>query len=381
MAIVNHDGFRVPPHVPPNVDWFRYSSMRWDVLSDLISRQVWRRGVELGAFDGRTMAKLLAQHPDLHMIGVDLWAPQPGNDGPEDYALWPHAEHEAQCRKRMQMFGDRAMLLKMRTADAAAHVGDGTLDFVFIDADHSTEAVIADIAAWLPKLRETGWLIGHDVNWGTVQKALDERAPNYVIGPNVTWMRPKNGIWPAWATGRKPKTAWVLGGGDTLQEDIGKASRFGEPDAVVACNDAGAVWGGDLDAWVSLHPNKFPKWIAEREAKGYPAARRYFGHRSEMKGYPDFVIRAQHKFEGQNGAGGSSGCFAAKVALTDLGFDRVVLCGVPMEPKANHFFDAKPWHSCERYWREWQNIPAAHRARMRSMSGRTKRMLGDEAWG
>lgn len=174
--------------------------------------------------------------------------------------------------------------------------------------------------------------------------------------------------------------AWVLGGGDTLHADIGRAKDLGAPDAVIACNDAGTVWRGELDAWVSLHPNKFPKWIEQREANGHPPAKRFFGHNADMKGYPDFATRVEHKFPGQEAAGGSSGCFAAKVALIDLGFDRVVLCGVPMHPEAGHFFDTKPWHSCDRYWKQWQNIPEEYRVRMRSMSGRTRRMLGAKAW-
>ena len=53
----------------------------------------------------------------------------------------------------------------------------GDLDFVFIDADHRYEAVLADIAAWRPHVRPGGWLMGHDYNReahpGVVQ-AVDE---------------------------------------------------------------------------------------------------------------------------------------------------------------------------------------------------------------
>lgn len=198
MAIVNPAGFTVPPLVPANVDWFPASSMRWDVISDLIKRMGWTRGAELGAYDGRCMGRLLARHPGLHMIGVDLWAPQPGNDGPEDYALWPHKVHEDQCRRRVQVFGSRADLIKAGTVGAAMHVPEGSLDFVFIDADHSEQAVRADIAAWAPKLKGSGWLIGHDINWPGVRAAVEATLPGYVIGPNVTWMRPIKGIWPEW---------------------------------------------------------------------------------------------------------------------------------------------------------------------------------------
>lgn len=45
----------------------------------------------------------------------------------------------------------------------AAQVFDfETLDIVYLDADHSYEAVRDDIDAWWPKIVSDGWLMGHD---------------------------------------------------------------------------------------------------------------------------------------------------------------------------------------------------------------------------
>jgi len=57
-------------------------------------------------------------------------------------------------------------------------VADGSLDFAFIDANHSYEGASADAAAWFPKVKPGGWLCGHDYGnprWG-VQRAVDEFA-------------------------------------------------------------------------------------------------------------------------------------------------------------------------------------------------------------
>lgn len=59
------------------------------------------------------------------------------------------------------------------------YVQDDSLDFVFIDADHSYEAVRKDILTWSKKVREGGMICGHDVNMEGVQKALKELIPNY----------------------------------------------------------------------------------------------------------------------------------------------------------------------------------------------------------
>jgi predicted O-methyltransferase YrrM len=59
-------------------------------------------------------------------------------------------------------FPGRARVLGTSTAEASTSVADGSVDFVFIDAGHSYQAVAQDIRLWRPKLRPGGWLGGHD---------------------------------------------------------------------------------------------------------------------------------------------------------------------------------------------------------------------------
>lgn len=49
---------------------------------------------------------------------------------------------------------------------------DGSLDFVFLDDDHSTGHVLKELSAWWPKIKPGGYLAGHDVQWASVNAAL-----------------------------------------------------------------------------------------------------------------------------------------------------------------------------------------------------------------
>ena len=166
-----------------------YKRQHW--ISDLVKQHKWTRGAELGVWRGRTFLHVLKRNPRLTLIGVDLWAPQPQNDGPEDYLDWPHEENERLVREGAAAFGDRAVIHKMTTTEAATLVDDESLDFVFIDADHSSEAVRNDIITWMPKVKSTGMVMGHDINWPTVHVIADELLPGYVIGPDNAWGRKK----------------------------------------------------------------------------------------------------------------------------------------------------------------------------------------------
>lgn len=184
-------------------------------------------------------------------------------------------------------------------------------------------------------------------------------------------------------------TALVVGGAACVWDDL--SAYTGSRDAVIAVNDIGAEWPEQLDAWVSLHARSFdtgPNWIKRRADNGHPRARRYFGHHGAFKGgrreysqLQSFATPTGYDFAGEKS--GSSGLFAAKVALVDLGFDRVVLAGVPMTPTP-HFNDKRNWTkpnasgqtSAHGFRNSWLAVPQEYRDRMRSMSGWTRVLLG-----
>lgn len=184
------------PHIPPmakptvNVP-SPYNRGRERFIQYLVNQMGWTRGAELGIWRGRTFLHLLKECPQLTMIGVDLWAPQPDNQGPENWIDWPHEKYEAHVRNMSEQFSGRALIVKDTTDNAAEMVEDGTLDFVFIDADHSSEAVERDIRNWHPKVRDGGWIIGHDINWESVQPVVERLLPGYIVGPDNVWARPK----------------------------------------------------------------------------------------------------------------------------------------------------------------------------------------------
>src|SRR4029077_6676495 len=67
--------------------------------------------------------------------------------------------------------------------------GRGLSDMVFIDAEHSYEAVATDMVNYNPLLRSGGILSGHDysVAFPGVMKAVEELVPNWKIGSGSIW--------------------------------------------------------------------------------------------------------------------------------------------------------------------------------------------------
>lgn len=74
---------------------------------------------------------------------------------------------------------DYVRAVRQDSVNASKRFEDGTLDLVFLDGDHTYEAVKADINAWLPKIKPGGLLAGDDYqpSWPGVIKAVDELLP------------------------------------------------------------------------------------------------------------------------------------------------------------------------------------------------------------
>lgn len=67
--------------------------------------------------------------------------------------------------------------IRQRSVDAALNFEDGTVDFVFVDGDHSFDAVVEDILTWRPKLKATGRMAGHDIDREDVLRAVEQEFP------------------------------------------------------------------------------------------------------------------------------------------------------------------------------------------------------------
>lgn len=173
-----------------------------------------------------------------------------------------------------------------------------------------------------------------------------------------------------------PRRCLVLGGSAALWQDVEAAKALGSFDGVVACNDAGTDWKGNLEAWVTLHPLKFPAWQKKRAARGYPTAKVHFSHEDH-----DGVDRVEHYRWPEMKTSGSSGLYAVKIAL-ELGFDRIVLCGIPLTKEA-HYFDSKAWKQADTFKAAWLAVMNVHLiGRVKSFSGWTAEQLGtpDARW-
>lgn len=125
-------------------------------LAKYFNQLGFKNGAEIGACFGRYSEILCKNIPDLKLVAVDNW----NNKINSKREAIAKASGEAETRKKLAPY--KALVVKKDSLEAAKDIPDESLDFVFIDADHSFSAVKNDLIAWSKKVRRGGIVSGHD---------------------------------------------------------------------------------------------------------------------------------------------------------------------------------------------------------------------------
>jgi hypothetical protein len=164
-------------------------TQQYRVLNRLVQSNGWRHGAEIGVLRGKTLFALLDANPSLAMFAIDQWKqlpPRP-NENAETYNDYDMNGLCASVTQKAKTYHGRCQILKGDSEEMAAMVENGTLDFVFIDGDHTEAGVARDIRAWAPKVKEGGMVLGHDWPWPTVRRVIDRLCPGWVDYGESVW--------------------------------------------------------------------------------------------------------------------------------------------------------------------------------------------------
>lgn len=164
-------------------------------------------GVEVGVGYGGHCEALLNYRGIDSLVGVDPYAHRHNCDDPTNFSQsdLEHVYHRA--LDRLARFGRRFELIRETSAQAAKQVANGSLDFVYIDADHCFDAVVNDLGTWFDKVREGGIIAGHDYDnpeLPGVQQAVD----GFFQRMNWTVHHPGDCVW--WVQKRALPISYVI---------------------------------------------------------------------------------------------------------------------------------------------------------------------------
>lgn len=153
-------------------NWFSFK----DFYRYIATIEGYKTYVELGVWKGHSISFLadrLRSNTDCKIYAVDIFEKWDKNKD-----VLHEVKHIVEIyNQNLKNVNVRHLITDIESLSWAAAVQfeDKSVDFLFIDADHTYDSVVKDINTWLPKMKEGSIISGHDYFTAEgVKRAVDE---------------------------------------------------------------------------------------------------------------------------------------------------------------------------------------------------------------
>ena len=175
--------------------WVR---LYYGIVSKVINDNNFKNCAEVGIGYG-FHAKEILNNTDVDMLYlIDPHIPYSNDGFPRDVANFGGFQKlDNNIRTNLLQHHDRYQWFKQSsTTITQKQIPDNTLDLVFIDGDHSYQAVQNDLRFWWKKIRNGGWILGDDYSSchpGT-KRAVDDFASEFHL--QISFLTKPNNDYP-----------------------------------------------------------------------------------------------------------------------------------------------------------------------------------------
>jgi hypothetical protein len=167
--------------------WFDFQNIYTDAVNAAHDEDHF---IEVGAWKGCSAAYMAVEiansNKKIKFSVVDTWKGDPGTG-----LVSNEMNLKEIFTENMRKGGvlDFIEVITATSVEAAKLFEDESLDFVFIDANHSYENVKNDITGWFPKIKNGKTIAGHDYEKNGVSQAVNEFfAGRKIISNNSSWL-------------------------------------------------------------------------------------------------------------------------------------------------------------------------------------------------
>ena len=166
----------------------RMSGMKYrrELLPFLFAKLGFNEGAEIGVRYGKYTIQFCKANPDLHMLAIDPWMAYRASIVP-GYNRYSTEKQESIYSKALEILAPyNVTVIRKGSMDALADIEDRSLDFVYIDGDHTFDYIMLDIIHWARKVKVGGIMACHDYQHGTwagVNMAIEAYTRAHHIDP------------------------------------------------------------------------------------------------------------------------------------------------------------------------------------------------------
>lgn len=154
------------------------SSMKHDFLNKLLNDasdryELWSRFIhqsenivnvaELGVFKGDFAQRILTQCPKISSyLMIDPWRHLDNWNKPANKNDAMFEQFMNQTLKKTEFAKEKRRLIRGTTLEAAPQIEENSLDFIYIDGDHTLRGITIDLISMYSKVKDNGFIAGDD---------------------------------------------------------------------------------------------------------------------------------------------------------------------------------------------------------------------------
>jgi hypothetical protein len=130
---------------------------------------------EVGVYRGDFASQLLEQCDSIEKYYMlDPWRhledwKKPANKNNDTFE-----QFFLETKKKTNFAADKTIILRGKTTEVVEKIPDGSLDFAYIDGDHTLKGITIDLIRLFDKIRVGGWIGGDDFS-----RSIWQHTPNY----------------------------------------------------------------------------------------------------------------------------------------------------------------------------------------------------------
>lgn len=136
---------------------------RFDIWTQILKAANVRSMAEIGVWKG-DFAKYILEKCDFveQYFMIDPWAHLPDWNKPLNVRREVFDEVYAEAMDKTAFASEKIIALRGRTNDVIDEIPDNSLDFAYIDGDHTLRGITIDLIRLIPKIKEDGFIGGDD---------------------------------------------------------------------------------------------------------------------------------------------------------------------------------------------------------------------------
>jgi predicted O-methyltransferase YrrM len=136
---------------------------RMQLWATFLQQQQIATMAEVGVYRGAYAARMLASAPSLQRYYmIDPWRHLEDWNKPANRSDDTFETFFAETLAKTEQYSAKRVVLRGRTVDVVDEIPDASLDFAYIDGDHTLRGIAIDLARIYPKVRDGGFIGGDD---------------------------------------------------------------------------------------------------------------------------------------------------------------------------------------------------------------------------